>query len=221
VKNADESVLFLNSGDFLVSGETLRGINELVSNNHWVTGLASLISYRHFPNFETPKLSYKGVKIPNPHEYWIPHQALATNLSDLMSVGLFNLDYKIASDYDLMGRFWKEFGPPKVFNSVVVCQVLNGLSNVKTYSGHKEKNLIATRAGYAPLLLPINIKFKWWLKEFLFLRFPKLNPEIKSKTRVLRSLDKSPCHSKVEINCPWCIFSILYSNVDIYDWVSR
>jgi len=218
--NAGEAVLFLNSGDFLMSGDGLSGLNKMVADNHWATGLASLISYRNFPNFETPKLSYYGVKKPNPHEYWIPHQALATKLSSLESIGLFNLDYKIAADYDLMGRFWEKFGPPKGLNEVVVCQVLVGLSNVKTYSGHAEKNIIAIKSGFTALSLPKITKFKWWLKEFLYLRFPKINPEIRSKVRVSKALAMSDCHPNFDAGCPWCKYSILSSNGKLYDWVS-
>jgi glycosyltransferase involved in cell wall biosynthesis len=215
---SDESVLFLNSGDFLMSGASLQNLDSLVSETYWATGLASLIRFGEFPNSETPQLEYPNVPKPNPHEYWIPHQALLTKLEAFKEVGFFSLNYSIASDYELMGRFWEVFGPPLVLNENVSCQVLNGMSNVRTFTAHQEKNEIAVTSGFSGVELSKKIKIKWWLKEKLFLRFPILNSELRLEHKVSKRLSEVSCHVQFIDSCPWCHFSKLLNSGMVYDW---
>ena len=215
----DEPVLFLNAGDYLINGKSLRSLVNLLHSSHWATGHASLIRFGDFPNYETPKLSYPDSLKPNPHDFWIPHQALLTRLSDFRSIGFFDLKYRIASDYDFMGRFWETFGPPLVLNEVVSCQVLNGMSNVRTHSAHREKDEIASSFGFDRVVLDTKTNFKWWVKEILLTRFPLTNSEIRHEHKVIKQLKDKPCHILFQESCPWCNFLKLLDFGTIYDWV--
>lgn len=216
---SDQPVLFLNAGDYLMNGDALRRLATMLFSSHWATGHASLIRFGGFPNYDTPKLSYPDSLKPNPHDYWIPHQALLTNLSDLRSIGFFDLKYRIASDYDLMSRFWEIFGPPLVLNEVVSCQVLNGMSNIRTHSAHREKNEIASSFGFDRVVLDTRTDFRWWLKENLLTRFPLVNSEIWHEHKVVKQLKDKSCHVVFMESCPWCNFLKLLHFGMIYDWV--
>jgi glycosyltransferase involved in cell wall biosynthesis len=215
----DEYVLFLNAGDYLMNGNGLRELSDGVSGTHWATGHANLIRFGSFPGYETPQLVYPDVQKPNPHEYWIPHQALATKLSDFKSIGFFNSEFKIASDYEFMGRFWEKFGPPHVLSEIIVCQVLNGMSNTRTLSAHHEKNSIAVRGGFKPVELSKKTEIKWWLKEYLYLRFPNLNTEVRDEKKISNELLQQKCHAKFLDTCPWCHFVKYSYSEKIYSWV--
>ena len=215
----DEAVLFLNAGDFLMDGEALKRLAGMTHLSQWATGHATLIRFGNFPNFYTPELRYENVVKPNPHDFWIPHQALLTKLSEFRRVGFFNLNYRIASDYDFMCRFWKTFGPPQVLNEVVSCQVLNGMSNIKTHSAHREKNEIASNSGFIHINMNKRTAIKWWLKEKLLTKFKFANSEIRSEARVLQQLRVKSCHEEFTQSCPWCNFSKLLNFGKVYDWV--
>jgi glycosyltransferase involved in cell wall biosynthesis len=215
----EEPVLFLNAGDYLMNGEALRNLANMLLSSHWATGHASLIRFGDFPSYDTPKLSYENTIRPNPHDYWIPHQALLTKLSDFRKIGFFDLKYRIASDYDFMGRFWETFGPPMVLSEVVSCQVLNGMSNIRTHSAHREKNEIASNFGFEQVALDTRTDFKWWLKENLLSRFPLTNLEMRHEVKVVQQLRVKSCHDEFMESCPWCNFLKLLHFGKIYDWV--
>lgn len=217
-KNSGESVLFLNAGDFLMDGSGLKRLNEFAIRSHWATGHAIVTRFSEYPKYTKPTLSYEDQVIPNPNDFWIPHQALAVNFADLKTVGYFDLNYQLASDYDFMVRFWSEYGPPKVLQDVVACQILVGRSNIRTFSGYKEKNRIAVSFGFKPLKLNIKTLLKWWLKEVIFLRFPRLNPQLSAKKRLNTSFSKQPCHERFDFECPWCQYSRLDNFGLLFDW---
>jgi glycosyltransferase involved in cell wall biosynthesis len=215
----DEAVLFLNAGDYLMDGEVLKRLARMTHLSRWATGHATLIRFGDFPHYVTPELSYENTMKPNPHDFWIPHQALLTKLSDFRRVGFFNLNYRIASDYDFMCRFWEAFGPPLVLNEVVSCQVLNGMSNIKTHSAHREKNEVASNFGFSQVNLDTRTAFKWWLKENLLTRFQFANSEIRNEARVVQQLRVKSCHDEFMKSCPWCNFLKLLNFGKIYNWV--
>jgi hypothetical protein len=106
--------------------------------------------------------------------FWLPHQGFFATWEVYKSVGRFDLSYQIASDYEFIRRAVLSFPNIRVVQDFLVVQVVDGLSNRKSYSGYKERIRLTKTLDYKIRRLPFSLVVKMFLKEYLPNRLGKI-----------------------------------------------
>lgn len=199
-----DSIIFLNAGDFLISETALAQLrhdntSHLISVCH-----AAMLDLSLYPRIIYPSSTTgDSTDYLNPLVFWLPHQGLMANWQVFQNTGFFNESFKIAADYEWIIRAVRQHGQTSIIENVLVAQVIGGLSNIKSYSGFKERQKMIDLmglGGYRTSVAP-NILLKMFLKERIATNYPLLYRiyfQIKSKLQVRRRHLKD--------NCAWCIY---------------
>ncbi|MDX1760559.1 MAG: glycosyltransferase family 2 protein [Christiangramia sp.] len=157
IKKATGDIIgFLHSDDLLASGDIVKEVADIFQHND-VDGVygdlqyvakedtSKIIRYWKSQNF-TPSLLLRG---------WMPaHPTLFLKRDVYKKHGLFNLDYNIAADYDLMLRIFRDnslkfYYLPKVITKMRVGGASNrSLKNIKSKSLEDYKALKANGIKY-------------------------------------------------------------------------
>jgi len=138
-----EVVGIINSDDFFHHKTVLQEVEKKFENSN-VDGVYGNISYvDRFDVCKEVRFWYAGEYNENKLKRgWImPHPAFFVKKKVYNDFGLFNLDFKIAADYELMLRFLKNNLQIKYLNKTLVCMREGGYSakNIKQrISGWKE-----------------------------------------------------------------------------------
>ena len=126
-------VHFLHSGDTFANKFTLQALFEELSRENFnaVYGNNIFVSYKH--DIPTVKREWYPGKHSR-HKYFygwmVPHLACTVKRDLFKKFGLFDLNYKIASDYDWQLRVYFKNGVyPSYLNHDIVHQEIGGLSN--------------------------------------------------------------------------------------------
>ena len=168
-------IVFMNSGDFFLQRDALKIVkNEGDASPIVVT---QAVKYRPSPNgyLAYPIANLGSEKdFLNPMVFWLPHQGFFATWAVYKSVGRFDLSYQIASDYEFIRRAVICFPNIRIVQKFLVVQVVDGLSNLKSYSGYKERIRLAKKLNYKVRRLPISLVAKMLLREFLPNRFGKI-----------------------------------------------
>ena len=133
-----EVVGLINSDDMYQDSEVIENVMEQFNNNHELEVLygnlvyvnyedtnkvvRNWISKKYYPRF------FENANVP-------PHPSLFVKKKVYEEAGLFDLDYKIASDYEFMLRIFKKHNfKSKYFNRLIVRMRLGGASNASLSS---------------------------------------------------------------------------------------
>jgi hypothetical protein len=200
--DSTDSIIFLNSGDFLINDHSLAILRADNLSHRMSACHAAMLDILKFPEIAYPATTTgDGQEYLNPLLFWLPHQGLMVNWQVFKDVGFFDERYKIAADYEWIVRAARINGPISITNNVLVAQGIGGLSNVKSYSGYKEREMIAVSLGMNRHRLQTNLIMKMYLKEIMFQYFPSLfSFFIKMK------LTPVNYHHHLQDECPWCLY---------------
>lgn len=199
--NPSDSVLFLNSGDFLLGNDALEILKNENIENSVIACHAAHLNKNIYPKVLFPS-TYTGTGSQklNPLEFWIPHQGLMVQLNICKQVGKFDETLTIASDYDWIIRA-NAASKIKVIPDVLVVQVLNGISNARSYSGYKQRKTMASELGFSGPNLQMPLIAKMRVKEWMFVHQRGI---FELYYRALGSIKKK-IHEPGD-GCAWCIY---------------
>jgi len=197
------SVVFLNAGDFFIDKLALEKLARANEISKISVGEAVLLDPAERPRINKPKVNFGvGREFMHPIVYWLPHQGLSATHEVYRSVGFFNEKYKIAGDYEWISRAVLEFGVPGLVLGKLVAQMTDGISNIRSFSGYQERQLLSRSLNLPTIKLPFALVVKMYLKEFLLTRFPRMRPE---KENHIKESSVECDHPEYEL-CPWCFF---------------
>lgn len=163
-----EYTLFLNAGDSLPAADTLPLIYQELSRHRpdFLYGDAleqNLDGRQHYKSARTHKKSALGL--------FTHHQAMIYKTA-LLNNFRYNLDYKIAADYDLTLRFLKEAKHVRNLSAPLCIFTAGGLSQTAAHQGRAEQFTIRKRLKTANILQNILI----YAAQYLNWYFRKLTP---------------------------------------------
>lgn len=126
-----EYVLFVHSDDYFVDNKVLSNINKHINNQDIIYGNTIYV------NQEGEKVRYWKGESGDIKKGWAPcHTATILKKSVYEEIGLYNLDYSIASDYDLMIRAFCDDSNSVLYIDIdIVYMTIGGIST----SGIKSK----------------------------------------------------------------------------------
>jgi hypothetical protein len=84
----------------------------------------------------------------------------------------------------------------------MVAQMTDGISNIRSFSGYQERQLLSRSLKLPTIKLPFTLIVKMYLKEFLLTRFPRIRFE---KENYLTE-KSAECDHPANDLCPWCLF---------------
>ncbi len=161
-------IIFMNAGDFFLQKDALNIVK--CEGDASPIVVTQAVKFRPSPNryLEYPLANLGSEKdFLNPMVFWVPHQGFFATWEVYQSVGRFDLSYQIASDYEFIRRAVLSFPNIRVVQEFLVVQVVNGLSNLKSYSGYKERIRLTKTLEYKVRRLPFSLVAKMLLKECL------------------------------------------------------
>ena len=161
-------IVFLNAGDFFVNSEALQLISAQHQLSPLVVGNAVMLDPRTKPDVIQPRIVFgSGDDFMHPNIFWMPHQSLSAQTSVFLKIGLFDESYKIAGDYDWIFRAVKEYGIPSIIPNILVAQMIDGISNSRSYSGYRERQFMAKRYNLEIKRSPTKLVTKMFIKQWL------------------------------------------------------
>ena len=197
-------VLFLNAGDFLIDRSAISKLSAASSIKPLTSSLAAMIDTCKFPMFNIPDIIVGQGKFEmHPLKFWFPHQGFVARWQVFETIGFFDENFRVAGDYDWIYRAINEFGLPTQIDSPLVAQIIGGLSNIRSYSGYRERQRIAKRENLLKLSLPLPLVCKMYLKEWLFDHARKLFELLGSEVSTEIPMTKH-FHENPSTPCPWC-----------------
>jgi hypothetical protein len=146
-----------------------------------------------------------GKEFMHPIVFWLPHQGIAARYSLYKQVGLFSEDFSIAGDYDWIYRAVKQFGTPFIVQERLVAQVIDGVSNKKSFSGYRERMRLAKLIGLQEVKLPNHLILKMFLKESLPQKIVTIVRLTSLKLNFINRKIKLKSHEN-NCGCPVCLF---------------
>jgi glycosyltransferase involved in cell wall biosynthesis len=161
-------LVFMNAGDFFLQKDALKIVKS--QGAAFPIVVTQAVKYRPSPNgyLAYPLANLGSEKdFLNPMVFWLPHQGFFATWEVYKSVGRFDLSYQIASDYEFIRRAVLSFPNIRVVQDFLVVQVVDGLSNRKSYSGYKERIRLTKTLDYKIRRLPFNLVVKMFLKEYM------------------------------------------------------
>jgi hypothetical protein len=133
-----EWYMVIGSGDILVDGATSKIIKHITESN---CGEALFFSTKHLIN--------DFLFTPNPNDIHLrmscPHPSTILKVSNSKFIDSFNINYKIASDYDHISRYLIKFNKFITSNELLILFKGGGLSENRALEGFFEEELIRTR----------------------------------------------------------------------------
>ena len=197
------SVVFLNAGDFFIDKLALEKLTMANDKSKLSVGEAVMLDPAKRPHVSRPKINFGiGREYMHPIIYWLPHQGLSATHEVYRAVGFFEEKYKIAGDYDWISRAVIEFGEPGLVLGKLVAQMTDGISNIRSFSGYQERQLLSRSLKLPTIKLPFALIVKMYLKEFLLTRFSRIRPR---KDHNFRE-NSAECDHPANELCPWCLF---------------
>lgn len=122
-------VMFVNSGDWLASRDTVCAAIDVASNLqdiHWIIGKVALVGRTEVSLHPRPSaMSHLKIRLGL---NWFPHPATVYRLESLRRVAGFEPKLTVAADYLLALRMYKMFGLPTIARSLFAVHHLDGLS---------------------------------------------------------------------------------------------
>lgn len=169
-KKTGSYVLFLHSGDFFFSDDTLKKINNSLDRKSDI-----LIGDCLFFNQSNKKIirswKVKSNKITKFNSYKVPHTCTVIHKSLVDKVGQYNINYKIASDADYLIRLFSLKNIKiKILNDFICFMENGGLStNYKNFyfKAKEDMNIYMKHFGFFSVFLYI-LKLSSKLKHFIY-----------------------------------------------------
>ena len=204
--NADKcSVVFLNAGDFLIDRLAVEKLLEAHSSSQIAVGNALMLSPSKRPSIDSPQITFGvGSEYMHPIVYWLPHQGLSAQFGVYKDIGLFDETFKIAGDYEWISRAITRFGEPELVPSPLVAQMTDGVSNKRSYSGYRERQVLAKNLNLSIRKLPLMLVVKMFIKETILSNFPEFTF---GKKKVKKYPNETHGHAKGD-SCAWCLFDL-------------
>jgi glycosyltransferase involved in cell wall biosynthesis len=199
-------IVFLNAGDFFVNSEALQLISAEHQLSPLVVGNAIMLDPKDKPNVIQPRIVFgSGDDFMHPNIFWMPHQSLSVQTSVFLKIGLFDESYKIAGDYDWIFRAVREYGIPSIIPDILVAQMIDGISNSRSYSGYRERQYMAKLYNLEIKRSPIKLVTKMFIKQWLGEHGLSLNLN-KNNSPHPNSGSESNHNHDPEVLCGWCYF---------------
>jgi hypothetical protein len=168
-----------------------------------------MLDPRDKPNIINPKIIFgSGDEFMHPNVFWVPHQGLSVQTSVFSKIGLFDESYKIAGDYDWIFRAVKEYGIPSLIPDVLVAQMVDGISNSRSYSGYRERQCMAKLYNLELKRLPIALVTKIFIKQWLGEH--GLGVNLKKNDSPQLNTESNHTHGPSFL-CGWCYFEFYSS----------
>ena len=204
------AIVFLNAGDFFIDTFAIQKFYVATEVNSFVVSNAAMLDPLRIPSVVFPEVIFgTGKNFMHPIIFWLPHQGIAAKFSFYKKVGLFSEDFKIAGDYDWIYRAVKQSGPPFLINDPLVVQVIDGISNRKSFSGYRERLKLAKLYGLDALKLPNYLVLKMFFKESFPSIILSIYLQLHQKIRSHKVSINLYSHED-ECQCPSCLF-LVYS----------
>jgi hypothetical protein len=145
-----------------------------------------------------------GSEYMHPVVYWLPHQGLSALFGVYKEIGFFDEAFKIAGDYDWISRAINKFGETKLVSSHLVAQMTDGISNKLSYSGYRERQVLANDLNLPARKLPSMLVFKMLIRETIYVKFPGI---AFGKNMVEKYTNEEHGHTEKDL-CAWCLFDL-------------
>ena len=202
------AIVFLNAGDFFIDTFATQKFYAATEVNSFVVSNAAMLDPLRIPSVVFPEIFFgTGKNFMHPIIFWLPHQGIAAKFSFYKKIGLFSEDFKIAGDYDWIYRAVKQGGTPFLINDPLVVQVIDGISNRKSFSGYRERVRLAELIGLQEIKLPNNLVLKMYLKESLPHKILMIFRLTSLKLNFNKRRIKLNPH-EIACNCPSCLFAL-------------
>ena len=127
-------IYFLNSGDKIINKTCFYDLSTQLKNNHDILyGNINIIDSNNVGNIQ----EHKSFKRINLLKKTICHQAIFFKKEIFSQIGVFNLDYKIKSDYEWLLRYYFNYGRRKVFH--IQYTIADYLTGGISFNNEKDK----------------------------------------------------------------------------------
>lgn len=200
-------IIFLNAGDFFIDASAIQKIVDACQGRSFVVSNAVMFDPLRDTSLIYPEIIFgTGKEFMHPVVFWLPHQGIAARYSLYKQVGLFSENFMIAGDYDWIYRAVKQFGTPFIVHERLVAQVIDGISNKRSFSGYRERLRLAKSIGLQEIKLPGNLVLKMRLKESLPHKILTIFRRCSQKLNFENRRIKLEPH-EVNCECPVCLFS--------------
>ena len=144
-------VLFLNAGDVLYSAERLTGLEKFITQ-HKHPDFIYGDSYEQDP-LSPKKLRYKGAKpVRNIHQGMITHHQAMLYKSDIAATQTYNLEYRLAGDYDFTVRFLAQAKSHQHYSEPICIFEAGGLSQKHAAHARREEFIIRKKHAVSGLI---------------------------------------------------------------------
>lgn len=169
-------ILILSSNDFFYSNNTIQKIVDFHTINNCSVSIADviycdskgMISRYYSAKFWKPFLLKLG--------FMPPHQASVIKTSLYKNLGVYSLNYKIASDYDIFVRF--------LLDNNIHFQYSNEIRVVMSVGGISSQGFSSYLLITKEILKILDNRNNYWFSLFIYLRFvPKIISSLISRIR--------------------------------------
>lgn len=164
----------LNSDDFFAADNVIEKIAGVFEENKVLDGVYTNLYYVKQDNPDVIVRHWKSQQFKNNSFFngWHPpHPTLYLNREVYEKYGVFNLDFSLAADFELMLRFFEKYKINTQYLDFTTIRMRLGGATSKNFSNIKKQNIECIRAfksnGFkAPILYPIYRLFPKFLQYF-------------------------------------------------------
>ena len=139
IKSTGEYLLFLNSGDELKNTEVIETITKCTNDTDFIIGKVNMVDNNGKMNIHTHTLP---LRFSNFFQFSIPHQATLIKKTAFDTVGLYNENYKIVSDwYFFLMAIFKFNLTVSTVDIIISNFYQDGISSLNTSKENIDKNI--------------------------------------------------------------------------------